>query len=76
MLFRSDRLDAIALGIEFLREGMQVDSKVGEEEMTLEFLEHHMEKPIVGGDMARELVSGGVDIYYEDDGDSSSFIEW
>src|SRR5699024_3923653 len=24
-----DRLDAIALGIEFLREGMQVDSKVG-----------------------------------------------
>jgi hypothetical protein len=71
-----DRVDALALGIEWLREGMQVDSKIGEEEMTLEFLEHHMEKAIVGGEMARELTSGGVDIYYEDDGDGVSFMGW
>lgn len=71
-----DRLDAIALGIEFLREGMLVDSRVGEEEMTLEFLEHHMEKQTIGGDAIHSYDVGGVDIYYEDDGDSSCFIEW
>ena len=44
--------------------------------MTLEFLEHHMEKQTIGGDQIHSYDVGGVDIYYEDDGDSSSFIEW
>ncbi|SOO56518.1 terminase large subunit [Yersinia phage fPS-53] len=65
-LYKDDRLDALALGIEFLRMGMVVDSAIGEEEMTLEFLEDHMSRPTVAGDVHSFSV-GGVDIYYEDD---------
>ncbi|WMX18756.1 terminase large subunit [Yersinia phage vB_YpEc11] len=73
-LYKDDRLDALALGIEFLRMGMVVDSAIGEEEMTLEFLEDHMSRPTVAGDI-KSLSVGGVDIYYEDD-DTTNFMNW
>lgn len=73
-LYKDDRLDALALGIEFLRMGMVVDSLAGEEEMTLEFLEEHMSRPTVAGDI-QSISVGGVDIYYEDD-ETSNFMNW
>lgn len=69
-----DRIDAVALGIEWLRNGMQVDSKVGEEEMTLEFLEEHMSRETVAGEIHSYTV-GAVDIYYEED-ESQGWISW
>lgn len=74
-LYKDDRLDALALGIEFLREGMQVDSLAGEEEMTLEFLEDHMSRPTIGGEVNMTVI-GGVDVYWEEDGDSSNYMQW
>ena len=75
-LAHDDRLDALALGVEFLRESMQLDSHKVEAEVMEAFLEAHMEKPLVGGEAARMIRSEGVYFYYEDDGDSSKFIEW
>lgn len=75
-LAHDDRLDALALGVEFLRESMQLDSHKVEAEVMEAFLEAHMEKPLVGGESARMIRSEGVDFYYEDDGDSFQFIEW
>lgn len=73
-LYKDDRLDALALGIEFLRMGMVVDSQAGEEEMTLEFLEDHMSRPTISGDV-RTIAVGSVDIYYEED-DTSNYMGW
>ena len=75
-LAHDDRLDALALGVEFLRESMQLDSHKVEAEVMEAFLEYHMEKPLVGGESARMIRSEGVYFYYEDDGDSFKFIEW
>lgn len=75
-LAHDDRLDALALGVEFLRESMQLDSHKVEAEVMEAFLEAHMEKPLTGGESARMIRSEGVDFYYEDDGDSFQFIEW
>lgn len=71
-----DRLDALALGVEFLRSSMELDSVKVESEVLLAFLEEHMEKPLVGGEDAVRLTSQGMDIYYEDDGSNVEFIKW
>ena len=72
-----DRLDALALGVEFLRNHMELNSQVAEQEGLLEFLEEHMEKPLVGGESLMEMAYGGVTIGWEDDDMSiGTFIEW
>ena len=71
-----DRLDALALGVEFLREGMQLDSAKNESEMVAEFLEAHMEKDIMGGEGIRKMAMGALDIYYEDDDSGERYMEW
>lgn len=71
-----DRLDALALGVEFLRSSMELDSVKVESEVLLAFLEEHMEKPLVGGEDAVRMTSQGMDIYYEDDGPNVEFIKW
>lgn len=71
-----DRLDALALGVEFLRSSMEMDSVKVESEVLLAFLEEHMEKPLVGGEDAVRMTSQGMDIYYEDDGSNVEFIKW
>lgn len=70
-----DRLDAVALGVEYLREAMIVDSSVGEDEMTQEYLEAWMSKPTVAGDV-KQVSTGSIDIYWEDEGDSDNFMGW
>ena len=76
-LKHDDRLDALALGVEFLREGMKQDSLKVESEAVAEFLERHMMQERIGGHTARSLVSNGVNVTWEvDDGESMRFIDW
>lgn len=73
-----DRLDAFALGVEYLRLGMDIDSLKNESELTAEFLESHVEDAFRGAESYREMLTGGVQIVYEeDDSDiAGSFIQW
>lgn len=71
-----DRIDALALGIEFLREHMQLDSIKVEHEAVQEFLEDHMSREVLGGMDIMTLSVGGMDIYSEDDGGNMQFIKW
>ena len=76
-LAHDDRLDALALGIEYLRESMQLDSVKVEGEVLADFLEEHMMRPTVSATHIIEMSVGGVDVYSEDDeGYGTSFIEW
>lgn len=70
-----DRLDALALGVEWLRDTMQQDSVKIEGEVLEAFIEEHMEKPTIGGDI-KSFVTQGIEVWYEDDSDSGSFMEW
>lgn len=71
-----DRLDALALGVEWLRSTMELDAHKVEHEALQEFLEDHMSRATVGGDV-REFVKNGMTIYYEDDDlDSGTFMKW
>lgn len=72
-----DRLDAVALGVEFLRSHMELDSVKVEHEALMEFIEAHMEKELVGGDAMKRMETIGISIDWEDDDVATpSFIEW
>jgi hypothetical protein len=76
-LAHDDRLDALAIGVQFFTDAMEKDSKVGESEMMQEFLEAQMENQLMGfEDIRRIAVSESVDIYYEDDGTTTNFMGW
>ena len=75
-LAHDDRLDALALGVEFLRETMQLDSVKVEAQALEEFLESHMENPLVSAGAVHTMVAGGVSVYYEDDREGDCFINW
>lgn len=72
-----DRLDAFALGVEYLRLGMDIDSLKNESEITAEFLESHVEDALRGADSYREMLTGGVQIVYEDDDTNNlNYCNW
>ncbi|WZX11508.1 DNA packaging protein B [Pseudomonas phage YZU-PF-006] len=76
-LAHDDRLDALAIGVQFFTEALERDSKVGESEMLQEFLESHMEDAMMGHDRLLELsISEGVSIQYEDDGTMTNYMGW
>ncbi|WYV70515.1 terminase large subunit [Dickeya phage BIM BV-99] len=76
-LAHDDRLDALAIGVQFFTEALERDSKVGESEMLQEFLESHMEDALMGHDRLLELsISEGVSIQYEDDGSMTNYMGW
>lgn len=75
-LAHDDRLDAVAIGADFLKETMEQDSAIGENNITEEFLEKHMEKLEVGFNDHRSYETGDMTIRWEDDGDSNCFIQW
>ena len=76
-LAHDDRLDALAIGVQFFTEALERDSKVGESEMLQEFLESHMEDALMGHDRLLEMsISGGVSIQYEDDGSMTNYMGW
>lgn len=75
-----DRIDALALGVEFLRESMQLDSVKVEGEVIQAFLEDHMTRPEISAENIMEMsIAGGLEIYSEDpleEFGGCSFIEW
>lgn len=76
-LAHDDRLDALAIGVQFFTEALERDSKVGESEMLQEFLESHMEDALMGHDRLLEMsISEGVSIQYEDDGTMTNYMGW
>lgn len=68
-LAHDDRLDALAIGVQFFLESMEKDSERGAEEMMEDFLKEHMEDAMRGfEDMRRMALEGGdVTIQWEDD---------
>ena len=75
-LAHDDRLDALALGVEWLGGTMQQDAVKIEAEVLEAFLAEQMEKPLVGGESLRMMRSNGIDVFYEDDLEPLQFIEW
>lgn len=76
-LAHDDRLDALAIGVQFFTDAMEKDSKVGEQEMLAEFLESHLENAMSGYEDSRKLaISDSIEISYEDDGSMSNFMGW
>ena len=65
-LAHDDRLDALAIGVAFLKDTMEQNSKEGANELTTEFLEHEFERAVRSmADLPRMLRADCVDIQYE-----------
>lgn len=62
-----DRIDALALGVEYLKEWMQLDSVKNQQEMVSAFIEEHMNKDTITLANIHTMQSNGMNIYYEDD---------
>lgn len=75
-LAHDDRLDAVALGVEWLGSVMQQDSVKIEQEELAAFIDDHMNRETLGGKDIMKMTEGGLDIYYEDDGGGTQFIKW
>lgn len=71
-----DRLDALAIGVQYFTESMAKDSKNGESELMEEFLEHQMRDDRLGFDSMRSMMLGDCSIQYEDDGEVSNIMGW
>lgn len=69
-LAHDDRLDALAIGVQFFVESMEKNSEEGASELLQEFLEHHMESELTGFEEAQRIAMDGSDvtIQWEDDG--------
>lgn len=75
-LAHDDRLDALALGVEFLKDHMQLDSIKVEGQAIQDFLEDHMSRETLGGTDIRTMSVNGMSIYSEEsEGSILSFIE-
>ena len=76
-LAHDDRLDALAIGVQFFTEAMEKDSKLGESELMAEFLEAQMENQLMGfEDVRRIAISDSVDIMFDDEGSMTNFMGW
>lgn len=71
-----DRIDAIALGAEYLKATVIIDQQIGESEMLEEFLEAHMESALTDVSNLRHMVVSGININWEDDYGNSNFMSW
>ncbi len=72
-----DRLDALALGVEFLRSTMELDSVKVEAEVLEAFLEEHMENAIHSHGHVVTAMVDGMELYWEDDDvNSDRFLDW
>ncbi|WP_201778995.1 phage terminase large subunit [Pseudomonas fildesensis] len=75
-LAHDDRLDALAIGVQFFTEAMEKDSEVGASEMLEEYLMQHMEDPLVGFEDHRQMMIGDVMMQYETDGTTTNYMGW
>lgn len=78
-LAHDDRLDALAIGVQFFVESMEKNSEEGSNELLAEFVEEHMQWEVVGYEDARSFAmeGGDVTIRWEDDdggGFGSNFL--
>ncbi|QNJ57260.1 terminase large subunit [Pseudomonas phage Stalingrad] len=76
-LGHDDRLDALAIGVQYFVDSMEKDSQKGEQEMVADFIEEHMKEHLSGHDRVQEVLIGGVSMTWEDDDNTGgSFIDW
>ncbi|MBH3442913.1 phage terminase large subunit [Pseudomonas moraviensis] len=75
-LAHDDRLDALAIGVQFFTEAMEKDSEAGASEMLEDFLQQHMEDPLIGFEDHRQMMMGDVLIGYEADGTTTNYMGW
>lgn len=73
-LAHDDRLDALAIGVQFFVESMEKNSEEGSNELLGEFIEQHMESELFSAADTRlmMLMGGDVTIQWEDDGGGGS----
>lgn len=75
-LAHDDRLDALAIGVQFFTEALERDSEVGASEMLEDFLMDQMENPLVGFDDHRQMLMGDVTLTFEADGTTTNIMGW
>jgi len=75
-LAHDDRLDALAIGVQFFTDALEKDSEIGASEMLEDFLMQHLENPLVGFDDHREMMMGDVTMSFEADGTTSNYMGW
>lgn len=76
-LGHDDRLDALAIGVQYFVDSMEKDSQKGEQEMVADFIEEHMKEHLTGHDRVQEVLIAGVSMTWEDDYNTGgSFIDW
>ena len=75
-LAHDDRLDALAIGVQFFTEALEKDSEVGASEMLEEFLQQHMEDALVGFEDHRQMLMGDVVMHFEADGATTNYMGW
>lgn len=74
-LAHDDRIDALAIGVQFFTESMERDSQIGDQEMLQEFLEAMVEDELKGWEQVRSVnVSGGIEFSFEDDGTAMNYL--
>lgn len=66
-LGHDDRLDALAIAVQFFTASMEKDSAVGEAAMLEDFLDKHLEDAMVGHENIREMTQDGFTMTWEDD---------
>ncbi|NBK20402.1 MAG: DNA maturase B [Spirochaetia bacterium] len=71
-----DRLDAVAIGCDFLKEHVMADEVSGAKAITEEFIESHMEEALKGFDTTRKMTNGDVTIQWEDEYGNDNFMDW
>lgn len=73
-LAHDDRLDALAIGVQFFVESMEKNSEAGSDDLIEEFIEKHMASELFGFEDTRQMLmeGGDVTIQWEDDGGGGS----
>lgn len=76
-LAHDDRLDALAIGVQFFVEAMEKNSEEGAQELMEDFLEEHMKSDLTGFEDLRSFALEGGDVtimWEEDDGFGSNYL--
>ena len=77
-LSHDDRLDALAIGVQYYTDAMAKDSEEGASEMVAELLEEHMKDPVWGFEDSMQISIGGdVSMQWEADGTGEgNYLGW
>lgn len=75
-LGHDDRLDAVAIGCDYLKESVMADEVSNARAITEDFLESHIEDALRGAEDYHQLSIGDVTIHWEEDGYGNRFIDW